>query len=100
MRELAQELAATEAAVEEALAQAARLMRRTVEVRRGLGLTYGLGEPAMRRPEAVLARLGASLDLCAADEPVTAVELAERFRIERVPRAPWSLTEADLCHDA
>lgn len=58
MRELARELAATEASVDKALAQAARLMRRTVEVRRGLGLTFGVGEPAMMRPEAVLALLG------------------------------------------
>lgn len=58
MQELADELAATEACVDEALAQAARLMRRTIEVRRRMGLTMGVGEPTMHRPTTVLAFLG------------------------------------------
>lgn len=44
----------------------------------------------------VLARLGASLGLCAPDDVVTAPDLAERFTMAAVPRAPWSLGEADL----
>lgn len=44
----------------------------------------------------VLARLGASLGLCAADDDVRADDLVERFAIERVPTAPWSLSADDL----
>ncbi len=44
----------------------------------------------------VLSRLGFSLALCAADEPVTAAELVERFDMARVPRTPWSLSADDL----
>ena len=47
-------------------------------------------------PEHVLARLGASLGLCATDERVTAADLAEGFQLDAVPRTPWSLTAADL----
>lgn len=47
-------------------------------------------------PSQVLARLGASLGLCAVDEPVTAAELASRFHIAAVPRSPWSLSADDL----
>jgi glutamyl-tRNA synthetase len=47
-------------------------------------------------PEQVLARLGASLGLCAADDRVTAAELAIGFRLDAVPHTPWSLAAADL----
>jgi glutamyl-tRNA synthetase len=47
-------------------------------------------------PPAVLARLGASLGLCAVDEAVTATLLVGRFSFDAIPRAPWSLTAADL----
>lgn len=50
-------------------------------------------------PDDVLARLGASLGLCDADEPVTPAELVLRFGpdgLARLPRAPWSLTAGDL----
>lgn len=47
-------------------------------------------------PSQVLARLGASLGLCAADEPVTTAELVPRFHIAAVPRSPWSLSADDL----
>jgi glutamyl-tRNA synthetase len=46
--------------------------------------------------DAALAMLGASLGLCAADERVTTAELVERFDVQRLPRAPWSLATADL----
>ncbi len=45
---------------------------------------------------AVLSRLGASLDLCGSDEPVTTATLVDRFDLDRVPRAPWSLTAGEL----
>ena len=48
------------------------------------------------RPEEVLARLGASLGLCAADDRVTADGLAREFRLEAVPPTPWSLAADDL----
>ena len=38
----------------------------------------------------VRSMLGASLALCAHDEPVTTVELLARFDPSRVPRAPWT----------
>lgn len=44
----------------------------------------------------VLARLGASLGLCAADEPVSAADLVPRFRIDSVPRDPWWLAADQL----
>ena len=44
----------------------------------------------------VLARLGASLGLCDPDDVVTADDLAARFSIDRVPRAPWSLRADEL----
>lgn len=47
-------------------------------------------------PAQVLARLGASLQLCAAGDRVTVDELASRFSIESVPRAPWQLAADDL----
>ncbi len=47
-------------------------------------------------PAAVLARLGASLGLCAVDEVVTADDLVPRFSIDRVPTTPWSWSANDL----
>lgn len=47
-------------------------------------------------PERVLSRMAASLGLCAPDETVTADELVRRFRMEAVPREPWSLSADDL----
>jgi glutamyl-tRNA synthetase len=44
----------------------------------------------------VVARLGASLGLCAPDERVTAADLVPRFRIEALPRTPWRLGADDL----
>ncbi len=44
----------------------------------------------------VLARLGASLGLCAPDAPVTADELADGFDLDAVPRTPWSLPAEQL----
>lgn len=57
-----------------------------------------LGDLAARgvSPSRVLARLGASLDLCATDDVVTADQLVDRFAIERVPTAPWSWSADDL----
>jgi glutamyl-tRNA synthetase len=52
----------------------------------------GRGVPA----EEVLARLGASLGLCAADDCVTVAELAGEFHLANVPRAAWSLAATDL----
>ncbi len=45
---------------------------------------------------AVLARLGASLGLCAADETVSALDLADRFDIGTVPKTPWWLADGEL----
>ncbi len=47
-------------------------------------------------PALVLSRLAASLGLCAPGETVTAEELVERFRMDTVPREPWSLGADDL----
>jgi glutamyl-tRNA synthetase len=47
-------------------------------------------------PEQVLSRLAASLGLCAPHEVVNAQELVARFRIDVVPRQPWSLGADDL----
>lgn len=47
-------------------------------------------------PAVVLARLGASLQLCAPDERVAADALVARFSLEAVPRTPWTLTDDDL----
>ncbi|MDO8362050.1 MAG: tRNA glutamyl-Q(34) synthetase GluQRS [Actinomycetota bacterium] len=44
----------------------------------------------------VLARLGASLGLCAPTDRVTAAELAAGFDIGTVPREPWWLRDTDL----
>ena len=37
----------------------------------------------------VLARIGASLDLCSPTEAIDVDALAGRFAIDRVPRTPW-----------
>ena len=50
------------------------------------------GVPAER----VLARLGESLGLCGPDDDVTPDDLLQRFRLDRIPRRPWSLTADDL----
>lgn len=47
-------------------------------------------------PAAVCALLAASLGLAEPGEPVVAAELVERFDADRLPRAPWVLTPADL----
>jgi glutamyl-tRNA synthetase len=47
-------------------------------------------------PARVLARLGASLDLCAADDHITADDLVARFSVDRVPTSPWSWSANDL----
>jgi glutamyl-tRNA synthetase len=44
----------------------------------------------------VLARLGASLGLCTADDRVHPDELVARFRMDEVPRTPWQLAAVDL----
>ena len=44
----------------------------------------------------VVARLGASLELCAATEPLTANDLVDRFRMDRIPTVAWSLSAAEL----
>jgi glutamyl-tRNA synthetase len=44
----------------------------------------------------VLALLGWSLGLCERYDHVTAIELATGFRMDALPRAPWSLTAAEL----
>jgi len=46
--------------------------------------------------EMVLARLGASLGLCDADDLVDDDDLVARFDIGRVPRTPWSLRADEL----
>ncbi len=40
-------------------------------------------------PARVMALLGASLGLCAADEAVDLVDLVARFDVTRIPRMPW-----------
>ena len=47
-------------------------------------------------PAQVLARLGASLGLCAVDDIVTADDLIPRFDWQRLPRTPWSLRADEL----
>lgn len=47
-------------------------------------------------PRMVVARLGASLELCAATEPLTANDLVDRFRMDRIPTVAWSLSAAEL----
>lgn len=47
-------------------------------------------------PGPVLSRLAASLGLCAPNESVTVEELVGRFRMDAVPREPWSLGADDL----
>ena len=55
---VAEELFATEAAVEDALAQAVRLMRRMVDARRELGLPAKAGDLALQRVSAAVNALG------------------------------------------
>jgi glutamyl-tRNA synthetase len=43
-----------------------------------------------------LARLGASLGLCAVDDLVTVDDLVKRFHLADIPRVPWQLSSADL----
>ncbi len=57
-RDVAGELTATEEVVEDALAQAVRLMRRMIEARRELGLPVKPGEPAMSRVTTIVSFLG------------------------------------------
>lgn len=47
-------------------------------------------------PRMVVARLGASLELCAATEPLTANDLVDRFRMDRIPTVAWSLSASEL----
>ncbi|NNE74754.1 MAG: tRNA glutamyl-Q(34) synthetase GluQRS [Acidimicrobiales bacterium] len=47
-------------------------------------------------PANVLSWLAHSLELCEADEPVTARDLIDRFDPARLPRRPWTLRAADL----
>ncbi len=47
-------------------------------------------------PEQVLSRLAASLGLSAPEEPVALADLVPRFRIDALPRQPWSLAADDL----
>lgn len=73
--EVARELTATEDAVEAALAQAVRLMRRMMEARRELGLPIGVGEPALRSVTAAITALGqAQLDVARTHGHLDAVQ--------------------------
>lgn len=47
-------------------------------------------------PDQVLARLAASLGLCSEGDAVTLADLVLQFRVEALPRAPWSPLAADL----
>jgi hypothetical protein len=55
---VAEDLFATEAAVEDALARAVLLMRRMVDARRSLGLSPTIGDPALQRVSAAVTALG------------------------------------------
>lgn len=55
---VAENLFATEAAVEDALAQAVLLMRRMMDAQRELGLPATTGDPALRRVSAAVNALG------------------------------------------
>lgn len=57
---VAGDLFATEAAIEDALARAARLLRGMVEARRSLGLPAATGDAALRRVTATVEALGAA----------------------------------------
>jgi hypothetical protein len=57
-RDVADDLSATDTAVEEALFRAVRLMRRLIDARRELGLPVAPGEPVMGRAAAVVAAAG------------------------------------------
>lgn len=56
--EVARDLTSTEEAVDAALAQSVRLMRRMMGARRELGLPVGMGEPALRSVMAAVSALG------------------------------------------
>ena len=47
-------------------------------------------------PAQVLARLGASLGLCGADDAIALPDLLSRFDIAAVPHSPWWLASTDL----
>lgn len=55
---VAEDLFATEIAVEDALARAVLLMRRMMDARRALGLSPTIGDPALRRVSAAVTALG------------------------------------------
>jgi len=55
---VAEDLFATEAAVEDALARAVMLMRRMMDARRALGLSPAAGDPALRRVSTAVTALG------------------------------------------
>lgn len=55
---VAEDLFATETAVEDALTRTALLLRRMIEARRTLGLSVTAGDPALRRVAAVMEALG------------------------------------------
>lgn len=55
---VADDLFATEAAVDDALGRAARLMRGMIDARRALGLSAAAGDQALRRASAALNALG------------------------------------------
>lgn len=56
--EVARDLTATEEAIDGALAQSVRLMRRMIDARRTLGLPVAVGEPAMKSVMAAVSALG------------------------------------------
>lgn len=55
---VAESLFSTEAAVEEALAQAVVLMRQMIDAKRALGVPAGAGDPALKRVTAAVEALG------------------------------------------
>jgi glutamyl-tRNA synthetase len=63
--------------------------------RHGAVTLTDLADRGMTAPQ-VLARLGASLGLCAVDDVVTADELVPGFRLADIPRAPWQLSSTEL----
>jgi glutamyl-tRNA synthetase len=46
-------------------------------------------------PRRLLAIMGASLDLCSADDDITVADLAERFAFAAIPRTAWTFTPTD-----
>jgi glutamyl-tRNA synthetase len=63
--------------------------------RHGAVTLHDLAARGVEAPR-VLARLGASLELCSADERVTAADLVPRFRLDAIPRTPWWLAPDQL----